>query len=61
MRGWNTYVYAYGYKSRDKAESALENMFAEGEVSLGEEPKIERRTVDQRTSWSIVLHAGDPF
>lgn len=35
------YTYATGYKTRESAELALEDMFAEGEVSPGEDPQIE--------------------
>lgn len=38
------YTYAYGYRSRDHAETALEELFAGGEVSPGEKPEIERYT-----------------
>lgn len=34
------YVYA-SYKTRERAETGLEDMFAEGEVSRGEAPRIE--------------------
>lgn len=36
--------YEYGvYRSKAKAEAALEDMFADGEVSEGERPRIERK------------------
>lgn len=35
------YTYGIGYYSLIKAELALEDMLAEGDVSLGENPKIE--------------------
>lgn len=34
------FFYAWGYKTLEKAQDALETMFANGEVSLGEHPKI---------------------
>lgn len=35
--------YVYGvYKTRERAEAALEDMFAFGEVSEGEFPRIEK-------------------
>lgn len=39
------------YKTREGAESALEDMFAAGEVSEGEFPRIEKR-VYKPASWS---------
>jgi hypothetical protein len=36
------FIYAGPYKSRDKAESSLEDCFASGEVCLGEGPRVER-------------------
>lgn len=36
------YTYAGGFKSRAAAEMALEGMFAAGEVSEGERPKVEK-------------------
>lgn len=40
-----SYWYAYGFKSRDRAEIALGDAFAAGEVSLGENPRIESYAV----------------
>lgn len=42
----NRYTYAYGYKTRERAELALEDMFAGGEVSEGEHPRIETYQID---------------
>lgn len=38
------YTYTYGYRSREHAETALQELFAGGEVSPGEFPEIERYT-----------------
>lgn len=48
-----TYRYDYGgpYKTEARAESALEDMFAAGEVCTGEDPQIERRG-GKTASWS---------
>lgn len=35
------YTYAFGYKSREHAETALEELFAGGEISPCENPRIE--------------------
>lgn len=35
------YTYGYGYKSREHAEVALEELIAGGDISLGERPRIE--------------------
>lgn len=51
MKIW--YVYAT-YKSRERAEAALEDMFAAGEVSPGEFPKIEK----SGARWAIKLCDG---
>lgn len=39
-----TFQYAKGYKTRDAAELALENMMPE-EISEGEHPKVEPYTI----------------
>lgn len=44
------YVYFYS-KSRDKAEDAMEDAFAYGEISWSDEPKIEKRGV----FWCLTL------
>ena len=44
------YVYAY-YKTRDRAEEALEDCYAWGEISYGEGAKIEKRG----KFWCILL------
>lgn len=37
------FIYATA-KTRDRAESILEDMFADGDVTRGEDPRIERLT-----------------
>ena len=39
-------TYGYGYKSRQRAQEALEDMLAHGEVSMGERPRIETYQID---------------
>ena len=39
-------TYGYGYKSRQRAQEALEDMLAHGEVSIGERPRIETYQID---------------
>lgn len=51
-------TYAYGYKSRDAAEDALETMFAAGEVSPGEKPRIYRYSCPGGHRWAIDLENG---
>lgn len=46
------YTYAYGMKSRERAEEMLEAPIADGEISEGEKPKIGRR-------WRITLEHGN--
>lgn len=49
------YWYATGYKTRERAEKALEELFAVGDVSEGEFPRIERYAVLDETTvarWS---------
>lgn len=52
------YTYAYGYKSKDAAENALESMYAVGEVSLGERAKIYRYSCPGGHRWAIDLEAA---
>jgi len=50
------YVYAL-YRTKERAEAALEHMFAAGEVSEGEFPKIERKQAPpphKNTHWYAV-------
>lgn len=44
------YIY-YWTKSRDKAEQALEDCFANGDISQSEQPRIERKG----SFWVITL------
>ena len=43
------------YKSRERAELGLEDMFASGEVSEGERPKIVRRNTENGVRYFITL------
>ena len=49
--------YDYGrFRSRERAETYLESMFANGEVSSGENPQIERRSnTDGSPLWVLTL------
>lgn len=52
------FVYAF-YKTRERAEESLEDSYAEGDVSPGDDPRIERR-VDHRgrvVGYAITLPA----
>jgi len=40
------YTYAFGYRTREAAETALEDMFACGEVSQAERPTVESYSMD---------------
>lgn len=54
------YIYAYGFKSEIKAELALEDMLATGEVSAAEKPKVTSymARVPKRRYWKITLDDG---
>jgi hypothetical protein len=49
--------YDYGrFRSREKAETYLDDMFASGEVSAGERPQIERRLASNKSPvWVLTL------
>lgn len=50
------YTYAYGYRTADAAEDAIENLCSEGEISTGENPKAESyRTQAGALRWRITL------
>jgi hypothetical protein len=49
------YTYAFGYKSEEAAESALEHLFATGDVLPGEKPKIYRYACPGGYRWAIDL------
>jgi hypothetical protein len=49
------YVYSRGYGSAEKAEAALEDCFAEGEISLSERPRVVCYVNAGFTFWAIVL------
>jgi hypothetical protein len=44
------------HKSEARAEMALEDYFATGEVSLGEAPRIERRATPNGPRWVVTLN-----
>jgi len=51
------YRYDYGfYRTRERAEMALEEMFATGEVSEGERPEIEKRGGKTRSEAKAKYH-----
>jgi hypothetical protein len=52
----NRFEYAR-FKSRDRAELALEDMYASGDVFEAECPLIERRSTINGTRWVITLPA----
>lgn len=43
----NTYWYAYGYKSKIAALTAMENGYADGEICAGEKPFVKRYVTDR--------------
>jgi len=49
------YVYSRGYGSAEKAESALEDSFCDGEVSRAEQPRIVCYVKAGFTFWAIAL------
>lgn len=50
------YTYAYGYRSLDAAEDALENLCANGEISTAENPRCESyRAPSGSRRWRITL------
>lgn len=51
------YDYAGPYKTFERANASLEDSFAQGEISMGQGPRIERRS-RKTASWS---HASDVF
>ena len=51
--------YAYGYRSRDAAEDALEDCFAAGEVSACEAPEVRSyRARSGERRWGISVRAA---
>ena len=52
------FYYAFGYKSRELAEAALVDCFAEGTVSEGEKPVIKSYQTKKGTRWGIEV-AGE--
>lgn len=57
MRYSRKYGYEYAtYSTKERAESALEDMFARDEICAAEDPQIERRTtLHHKTYFAIVL------
>jgi len=50
------YSWAYGYKSRQAAEDAIDSAYADGEVSLCEDPRAESYiAVNGTRAWRISL------
>ena len=49
------YVYARGYRTAARADDALDDAMADGEVSHGERPRIVSYAGDAGTRWAIVL------
>lgn len=43
------------HKTEERAERALEDYFATGEVSLGDAPRIERRNTPSGIRWVVTL------
>jgi len=52
---WREYAFAIGIKTFDKAESFLEDMFAAGEVSPAEKPRIVSYYVGMKKRYAIAL------
>lgn len=51
-------TYAYGFKTRDAAETALIDCFASGEIMAGERPEITSyRSRDGALRWQITIPA----
>lgn len=46
------FEYGGPYRNEERAEMALENMFASGDVCDGELPRIEQRGGKKTASWS---------
>ena len=44
------------HKSEERAEMALEDYFATGEVSDGDAPRIERRNTHNGPRWVVTLN-----
>ena len=51
------YTYAYGYRSQQDAEAALEQCYAAGEISEGEKPRIYRYSCPGGHRWAIDLES----
>ena len=52
----NSYIYAYGYRTREAAELAIIDELSESRVSRCENPRVVAyRTKDGRKLYSIIL------
>lgn len=49
------YVYARGYPTAARAEAALYDAMAEGEIAASEKPRLVSYARDNGTRWAIVL------
>jgi len=49
------FEYAGPYKTRERAEAALEHCFATGEVVEGERPEVESRKTPKGRRWFVTL------
>jgi len=53
----NRLTYAYGYKSRDAAEQSMLDDFATGDISHGDQPRVESyKTQDLKTRWRVTVN-----
>ena len=54
---YESYWYAYGYKTHAAAEIALENAYSSGDVMPGENPRVEAyRNKDGATRYGIKVN-----
>lgn len=52
----NRYTYAYGYRTADAAEDAIESLCSQGEISTAENPKAESYVTESgKRRWRITL------
>lgn len=54
------YTYSFGHRSREAAYMALEDLFASGDVTPGEKPRIYRYSCPGGYRWAIDLDDGRP-
>jgi len=51
-----TYIYAYGYRTRERAEEVIIDDISEGQLSWCQNPRVAAyRTKDGRKLYSIIL------